>query len=385
MSIEKTAGKASLFSFDFLPTRNAATEYLVAGLITVVWLSALLTYGAGYFGLFGAIEGQKDASFLDVILYLSALIMPVMFLWLGAYMIRQTRQMNSDAQRLKASVETLRSAVALNAPATSQDVVKAISDATASAMRAEQSRITTQFRNLNEQQTKIERAVLTLLNSRGQEHEAITQLVETAQDAADKAMRKAASAEERETKLSKMTFQAVHDVDGQDALPFEAPESPASSPFEWEELVRALNFPEDEHDTQGFAAIKRVLPNRVVAQLLQASEDVLSMLAQEGIYMDDLTTEKANPDVWRQFVNGSRGAVAAEMGTIRDQAAVVLTRGRMRADHVFKDASLHFLRLFDRFLQENISDATDMDIQKLAETRTGRAFQLMARVSGSFD
>lgn len=385
MNAEKTAGKLPFFSFDALQTRVNSIEYVVAGFITVVWLSALLTYGAGYFGIFGAVEGQKNPSFLDVILYFSALVMPIMFLWLGAYMIRQTRQMNEDAQRLKDSVETLRSAVALNSPATSEDVVKAISDATAAAMRAEQSRITTQFRNLNDQQTKIEKAVLTLLKSRGQEHEAITQLVETAQDVAEKAVRKASSAEARESKLSKMTFDAIHNTEGQDALPFEAPESPVATDLDWAELVRALNFPEDENDTAGFAAIKRVLPNRLIAQLLQASEDVLSMLAQEGIYMDDLNTDKANPDVWRLFAKGTRGAAASEMGTIHDQAAVALTRGRMRADHIFKDSSLHFLRLFDRFLQEHLADATDLEIQGLAETRTGRAFQLMARVSGSFD
>jgi len=81
-------------------------------------------------------------------------------------MVVKTRQMHEDAQRLKASVETLRNAVSLNSPATSGEVVQAISEATASAMRAEQSRITTQFRNLSEQQTKIETAVRTLLLDR---------------------------------------------------------------------------------------------------------------------------------------------------------------------------------------------------------------------------
>ncbi len=381
METEQALPKKALFSFDFLPHKTATVEYLTAGFVTVLWLAALLTYGAGYFGLFGGVEGQKEAQFLDVILYFCALLMPLMFLWLGAYMVIKTRQMHEDAQRLKASVETLRSAVSLNSPATSAEVVQAISDATAAAMRAEQSRITTQFRNLSEQQTKIETAVRTLLKARGQDQQVISQLVETAQDVA----RQAGAAEVRDTKLSKMTFEAVHGADGQENLPFDSLEALASEEVSWTELIRALNFPEDESDRAGFDAIKKVLPNRTVAQLLQASEDVLSMLAQEGIYMDDLSTDTADPLLWQRFARGARGEEVSEMGTIVDQAALALARGRTRADNIFKDASHHFLRLFDRFLQEFLDQATDTETKALAETRTGRAFQLLARVSGTFD
>jgi len=381
MTTEQSLPKKALFSFDFLPARTAAMEYLTAGFLTVLWVAALLTYGVGFFGFFSSSPGQQEAQFLDVILYLCALFMPLMFLWLGAYMVVKTRQMHDDAQRLKASVETLRNAVSLNSPATSGEVVQAISEATASAMRAEQSRITTQFRNLSEQQNKIETAVRTLLKARGQDQQAISQLVETAQDVA----RKAESNDKRDTKLSKMTFDAVHDADGQENLPFEALENRVSSNVEWPDLIRALNFPEDEGDRDGFDAIKRVLPNHHVAQLLQASEDVLSMLAQEGIYMDDLSTDPANPDLWHRFTRGARGEEISEMGSIVDQAALALARGRTRADNIFKDASLHFLRLFDRFLQEFLDEATDTEVEELAETRTGRAFQLLARVSGTFD
>ncbi len=381
MDSEQTLPKKALFSFDFLPPITGAREYIAAGLVTVFWLSALLTYGAGYFGIFGRPEGQPPAAFLDVIIYLCALVMPLIFLWLGAYMVVKTREMHEDAKRLKASVETLRNAVSLNSPATSAEVVQAISEATSSAMKAEQSRITTQFRNLSDQQTKIETAVRTLLKARGQDQQAISQLMETAQDVA----RKAGSVEKRETKLSKMTFDAVHGAEDQENLPFEALDATASDLLDWPDLIRALNFPEDESDREGFEAIRKVLPNRNVAQLLQGSEDVLAMLAQEGIYMDDLSTDVANPDLWRRFARGARGEEITEVGTIMDQAALALARGRTRSDNGFKDASLHFLRLFDRFVQEHLDEATDGEIKELAETRTGRAFQLLARVSGAFD
>ena len=379
METEQTIPDKGSIATSILP-QGMAKEYLIAGVISVIWLSALLTYGAGFFGLFNDTGNQRPANFMDVVTYLFALVMPIMFLWLGAFMVHKTRQINEDSHNLKQSVQMLKNAIALNPPATNADVLKAVGEATSTAMRAESSRFSTQFRNLSDQQSKIETALRTLLKARGQDQLAISQLVETAQDVA----RKAEESEKRETKLSKMTFEAVHAASDQESLPFEM-EQLASETIDWKDIIRALNFPEDEGDREGFSAIKKVLPNRHVALLLQASEDVLSMLAQEGIYMDDLSTDVANPDLWHRFARGVRGDEVAEMGTIVDQAALALARGRTRSDNVFKDASLHFMRQFDRFLQEFLPQATDSEIKDLAETRTGRAFQLLARVSGAFD
>lgn len=386
MRAARTALQGVSINWDFLPDLSVRREYVVAGFLSVIWVSALLTYGAGYFNLFGGGDETTRRTFLDLILYFSALSMPLMFLWLGAYMVRQNRVLSDDAAMLRHAVETMESALSLSSPATSEDVVMAITDATAKAMRAEQMRIDTQFRNFSEELRQVSHAVKVLEKSHGVEHQAINKLVETAQDAAEKAARKASVVEKRSSKLSRMTFDAVHDTIGdQEALPMEAPCSIHSGALEWEHVVRALDFPQDENDAQGFAAIRRVLPNRDIAQLLQASEDVLSMLAQEGIYMDDLGVAPGNPDLWHKFARGARGEEVAAIGTIQDQAALALTRGRMRNDSVFRDVALHFMRQFDRFLQGAIDTATDRDITRLADTRTGRAFQLLARVSGSFD
>jgi len=160
--------------------------------------------------------------------------MPLMFIWLGAHLVIKLRQMHEDAGRLKASIETLRNAVSMNSPASSAEVVQAINETTASAMRAEQSRITTQFRNMSVQQTKIEEALRTLLKARGEDQQAINQLVETAQDVAQQAE----TAEQRESKLSKMTFEAVHSSEDQDALPFETQEVASDANIDWSDLIR---------------------------------------------------------------------------------------------------------------------------------------------------
>ena len=73
-------------------------------------------------------------------------------------------------------------------------------------------------------------------------------------------------------------------------------------------LIRALHFPEDAQDTEGFAALRRALGDARIAPLIKAAQDVLTRLAQEGIYMDDLRPDRARPEFWRAFAQGTRGA-----------------------------------------------------------------------------
>jgi len=118
--------------------------------------------------------------------------------------------------------------------------------------------------------------------------------------------------------------------------------------------------------------------------LLQSAEDVLSVMAQEGIFMDDLGTPPSDPDLWRRFAQGERGTAICDIGTVDDQAAIALVRGRMRTDEQFKAKTLELLRAFDRVLTELGPQATDRELTDLAGTRSGLAFLLLARVNGAF-
>ena len=55
-----------------------------------------------------------------------------------------------------------------------------------------------------------------------------------------------------------------------------------------EDFITALNFPESPEDEEGFAALRRAMRDRRIAELVQASQDILTLLSQDGIYMDDL-------------------------------------------------------------------------------------------------
>ena len=156
-------------------------------------------------------------------------------------------------------------------------------------------------------------------------------------------------------------------------------------PLERLDLIQALNFPNDEHDTDGFSALRRALRDRSARRLVQASQDVLTLLSQDGIYMDDLRPDPVSAELWRRFAGGERGKEMDRLGGVRDRSSLALSAGRMREDTIFRDAVHHFLRRYDEMLVAFEQSATDTDLLQLAETRTTRAFMLLARTTGTFD
>lgn len=152
-----------------------------------------------------------------------------------------------------------------------------------------------------------------------------------------------------------------------------------------EDFIRALNFPETAEDEVGFASLRRALKDRTTSQLIQAAQDVLTLLSQDGIYMDDLRPDRARPEVWRQFANGARGRAIAALGGIRDRSSLALTHARMKQDPIFRDAAHHFLRHFDKTFSAFEGRASDGEISGMADTRTARAFMLLGRCAGTFD
>jgi hypothetical protein len=171
----------------------------------------------------------------------------------------------------------------------------------------------------------------------------------------------------------------------QPGLALVPPPPPPPQALSVTDFVRALNFPENAEDRDGFAALRRALADRRVAQIVQASQDVLTLLSQDGIYMDDLTPDRARPELWRRFAKGERGRAVADLGGIRDRTSLALTAARMRADTIFRDAVHHFLRKFDQTLADFEPHASDQDMADLADTRTARAFMLLGRATGVFD
>jgi hypothetical protein len=308
---------------------------LVAIALSVIWLG-----GALIFFVFVPSESRPDFDGLRFLITMLAVFMPVAMIWVAATAARSNRVMREESARLQAAIDGIRqSYVALqqrSAMAPDQSVARKLDEIAAAAK-------------------KTETALATFTTRR-----------------------------DRERTLELKPEQLADDA-GQGSLALGTPAEALTPPLDREDFVRALNFPETADDEAGFAALRRALKDRRTAQIVQASQDVLTLLSQDGIYMDDLRPDMARPEVWRQFAQGVRGRAVAPLGGIRDRTSLALTAGRMKQDPIFRDAAHHFLRLFDRTFAEFEQSASDADISALAETRTARAFMLLGRVAGTFD
>ena len=151
------------------------------------------------------------------------------------------------------------------------------------------------------------------------------------------------------------------------------------------DVLRALHFPDSPDDAEGFRALRLALTDHGLAKLIRAAQDVLNLLAEDGIFVDALTADHPRPELWRKFAAGERGGVIAGLGGVRDRSSLALTAARMRGDDVFRDAAHHFLRSFDKAMVTLEPRASDSDLTALSDTRTARAFMLFGRVTGIFD
>lgn len=162
-------------------------------------------------------------------------------------------------------------------------------------------------------------------------------------------------------------------------------EEPVASDLTLEDYLRALNFPDSPDDAEGIAALQAVLNDPEAARLIRSAQDVLTLLAEDGLFVDDLVPEPPRADLWRRFATGERSPATVAIAAIRDRAALGTVAARLREDPIFQDAAHHFLRSFDRSLPAFGEYATDGELAALAETRTARAFMLVARAAGSFE
>ena len=312
----------------------SATE-VVAAVLSLLWIGGLTLMFV--FARSDAAAGRIDT--LGFVVTLMAVFLPVAVVWVGAAAARSSRIMREESQRLQAAIDAIRLSYLSQSQGGggARPMFEKKLDEIASA------------------QKKTEAALATFASIRQP------------------------LAEPRPPLLPPSA------AGDQASLALGAGSEPAANPPSTEDFIRALNFPESAEDADGFRSLRRALQDRATAQLIQASQDVLTLLSQDGVYMDDLGPDRAHPDVWRRFAMGERGRGVSALGGIHDRSSLALAAGRMRADTIFRDAVHHFLRKFDHMLSGFEKRASDAEIADLSETRTARAFMLLGRVAGTFD
>jgi hypothetical protein len=315
---------------------------VVAGLLAVIWVAAVLAF------VFRA-DGAAGQSSLGLVMTLLVVFLPLALIWIAVSTLRTVRALRDEAVRLQTTVEALRNAYLTSQQAASTGVLKPSVERRLDEIAAA---------------TKQTETVLSTFATRRDPSQPV-------------------APPDRRAALVPPPKPAS--TDEQPALALGTTAEDFRPPLSMSDFIRAMDFPENADDKDGFRALRLALEDRTVARLVRAAQDVLTLLSQEGIYMDDLAPEHARPDVWRKFATGERGKGITALGGIRDRSSLALTAARMREDPVFRDAGHHFLRTFDRTFAAFEPNATDAEITDLAESRTARAFMLLGRVSGTFD
>lgn len=314
---------------------------IVAGMLSLLWLAAVVAYftlmdpGDIIAGAGGAGDG--------VLLKFFVIFLPIALIWVAAVTARTIRELRDEARRLQVSVDAMR-----------HSYVQQQQAAAAAARPAVEKKL----EEIAQAARQTETAIATFTSSRREDGQArsITPASEPPVPAGE-----------------------------QPALALGTPAEDMRAPMTVDEFIRAMNFPDNPEDKEGFRCLRLALEDREAARLIRSAQDVLTLLSQDGIYVDDLRPDRARPEVWRRFAAGERGRTIAALGGIRDRTSIALTAGRMRTDTIFRDAAHHFLRQFDRSFQVFEKTATDQDIAEMADTRTARAFMLFGRVAGVFD
>lgn len=309
--------------------------------LVAIGLGALWLLAAVAFYVF-APEGAGLSQWTELITGLLAVVLPLAMLWVAASAARSARVMREESEQLQAAIDGLRQTY--------------LAQAQQHAAVAEPS-MAKRLEEIAEATRKTETALATFHTSRRANP-----------------VRPAIPAEAAEMTAA-----------GQGSLALGTQAEDTAPPLPAEQFIRALNFPETAEDEEGFAALRAALRDRKAAQVIQAAQDVLTLLSQDGIYMDDLRPDMARPEIWRQFGQGARGRAVAALGGVRDRTSLALTAARMKQDPIFRDAAHHFLRRFDQMFAEFEAEATDGEISALGNTRTARAFMLLGRVAGTFD
>lgn len=328
----------------------------IAVAISVIWL-----VGAGAFFLFVDTAGgfEDQGTFLMTFL---AIFMPLALVWVAASVARATRQMREETERLREAVsalrhsyveETRRNGMPVSAP--SEELLAEPAETPADAPATEPDPEPEAPAAEAPAEDLEEEVFISPLDVEPviPEHEPEVELVQAP-------------------------------LEPEEDLSLDLEEEEQVSSISTDDFIRATNFPVTADDEEGFRALRVALRDGRTSQLIQSAQDVLTLLSNDGIYMDDLAPMPVPPELWRAFARGVRGEMVAGMARIESQEALDSVATRMREDQVFRDAAHHFLRRFDKSLVAFEPTADESDLARFGETRSARAFLLIGQATGAF-
>lgn len=147
-------------------------------------------------------------------------------------------------------------------------------------------------------------------------------------------------------------------------------------------VARAIDFADDDNDTEAFAALDLVSDDQDIRQLLDLSMKVLQALANANHTIETMPVDFAPPDAWRQLSPEATRQALKTLGTVgtpEQRASVQEIFGQDAALETLSDDFINAcLDLINRFT----GDANNDEINAFANSRTIRACILLQSTTG---
>ncbi|MDD2869120.1 hypothetical protein [Neomegalonema sp.] len=167
---------------------------------------------------------------------------------------------------------------------------------------------------------------------------------------------------------------------------FGARAMPRAKPLDWEKVALGLNFPVSEEDADAEEALYEVSIDHQIGALIQASEDMLAALVDLRLYMEDHAPRIAPPEVWRSWLDGRASVDSPPVIEIGPEEALSRVRDLIDRDPAVERLAVSFAGRFEDLIRRALDESPDSGVvTRLADTRTGRAYAMVACAGGRVD
>ncbi|KAB7614768.1 hypothetical protein F9L33_09110 [Amylibacter sp. SFDW26] len=326
-------------------TNGEKAAVYIALALTVIWALGGLVMYLAYPNVIH--ELSRDQSLTALVLV--GLLLPIILLWMAALIAKSLLTMRRETNDMRTSVEKMRKTLQIQVAEESETRDRWI--------QSQLAQITAMTKQTDHRLSILTEKTL--------------------------AERDEIPAPRNTSALSQKIAEVVDE--NQANLPLPNDKKTSNAPITIRELIKALNFPDNEHDVDGFQALRRAKGDHTTSKLISEAQNVLTMLSQDGIYVDDLRVEKPAASAWRSFAKGIRGKDVAALGMVRDRTALTLANTRLKHDIEFRETVHTFLTQFDAVLREFEKTAENTELTEMGKTRSALAFMLLGRVSGAFN
>lgn len=151
------------------------------------------------------------------------------------------------------------------------------------------------------------------------------------------------------------------------------------------DFIQAADFPKSEHNQANFALLNVARQDPKTAKIMRATEDALTLLAQNGVYTESIKYKKPNAQPWRNLIKGERKTFIKNLAVVFDKKDLEKTVSQLKSNPIFQDTAYHFLRVFDKIFLEFEKEASDAEIIDFGNTHTSKTFVFLGQACGKFD